>query len=94
MTTIETTYAFSVMFICCELAQRISVAFDECSEMVDQLDWYLFPAKIQRMLPTILNFTQQPIEIKCFGSTACDRETFKSVSYEASQSIVLATSHF
>ena len=80
MTMIEVFYAYAVLFICCELGQRVNLAFDDCSEMVDQFEWYLFPTKIQRMLPIILNFSQQPFEIKCFGSTACDRETFKYVS--------------
>lgn len=62
------------------MGQRTNLAFDECSQMVDQFNWYLFPSKIQLMMPLILNFTQQPFEIKCFGRAACDRETFKYVS--------------
>ena len=76
---IQVTYAFGVMFVACELGQRLNLAFDECNDMIDQFNWYLFPAEIQRMLPLILNFMQQPVEIKCFGSTALDRETFKYV---------------
>jgi hypothetical protein len=45
--------------------------------MIDQFKWYLFPSEIQRMLPLILNFAQQPIEIKCFGNMKNDRDTFK-----------------
>lgn len=80
ITMIEAFYAFGLLFMACELCQRAIVVFDECSEMVDQLEWYLLPTKIQRMLPLILHFNQQPIEIKCFGSAACNRETFKYVS--------------
>lgn len=76
---IEVFYSFSILFITCELDQRINLAFVECSQMVEQLDWYLFPMNIQRMLPMILHFTQQPFEIICFGSKACNRDTFKSV---------------
>lgn len=79
-TTIEVFYAFGTLFIACELGQRINLVFDECNEMVDQFDWYLFPDDIQRMLPMILNFTQQTFELKCFGSAACNREMFKYVS--------------
>lgn len=77
---IQVFYAFCDMFLACELGQRINIAFDECGEMIDQFDWYLLPAKIQRILPLIINFAQQPVNIKCFGSSACDRETFKYVS--------------
>lgn len=67
------------MFIACELGQRINLAFIECNEMFDQLEWYLFPAEIMRLLPLIFNFMQQPVDIACFGSTALDRDTFKYV---------------
>lgn len=73
-------YAFAVMLITTEIGQRFNLAYAECNDMVEQFDWYLFPTDIQRMLPMILNFTQQPFEIICFGSAACDRNTFKSVS--------------
>lgn len=87
MTILSVVYAFMVFFISCELGQRLNVAFDECSELVDQFAWYRFPKKVKRLLPLTLNFTQQPIELKCFGSVACSRETFKSVSFNANQPI-------
>lgn len=80
LTVIQVVYAIGILFISCELCYRISHAFDECSGMFDQLSWYRFPANIQRMLPMILHFTQQPIRIKLFGSSACNRVTFKYVS--------------
>lgn len=79
ITIIEAMYAFGVVFISCELGQRSTNDFEECSEMIEQLDWYLFPAEIQRMLPIIINFAQQPIVFYCFGSAACSRDTFKKV---------------
>lgn len=82
ITTLQVFYAFAVMFITCELSQRSNRAFVECNDMIDQIEWYLLPADIQQMLPTIMNFAQQPVNIKCFGTTACDRETFKYVSVQ------------
>lgn len=79
VTTIKVIYAFAVIFVGCELGQRINIAFAECADKVVLFDWYLFPVKFQRMLPLIINFTQQPIDIKCFGSLACDRDTLKKV---------------
>lgn len=78
----EILYSFGDLFVACEMGTRITVAFAECSEMIEQFEWYRFPTRIRRMMPMILMFTQQPIEIICFGSTGCDRETFKSVSVE------------
>lgn len=79
VTMVEVIYSFGLMFVACEMGQRENLRFEECNDMLDQLDWHLFPAKIQRMLPTIMSFTQQPVKIQCFGSAACDRETFKYV---------------
>lgn len=72
-------YGFGAMFTTCELSQRINLAFDECNDIIVQFDWFLLPVKIQRMLPAIMHFAQQPVNINCFGSSACDRALFKSV---------------
>lgn len=80
LTLVCAFYAFGLLSITCEVCQRLNLAFEKCSDMFDQLDWYLFPNKIQRMLPIIFAFTQQPTEVKCFGSIACDRVSFKRVS--------------
>lgn len=79
-TMAQIIYPFGCLFVVCEMGQRINLAFAQCIEMFDQFEWYLFPDGIQRMLPMIFYLTQQPFEIICFGSAACDRETFKSVS--------------
>lgn len=75
----EILYSFALMFITCEIGQEIYNAFDECGDMINQFGWYLFPKEIQRILPIIVNFAQQPIVFYCFGSTACVRQTFKYV---------------
>lgn len=82
---VQISYAFGAMLIGCELGQRNNFAFDECAQMIDQFDWYLLPGEIQRMLPLIINFAQQPINIKSFGSAALDRDTFKYVSISSNQ---------
>lgn len=78
--SLQTFYAFGVMFVSCELSQRICLAFEECYEMINQFEWYFWPADIQRILPIIMSYAQRPVEIQCFGSWACGRETFKYVS--------------
>lgn len=80
MTMIEVIYAFGVLFSACEHCQRLNCAFNECNDMIVQFEWYSLSAEVQRMLPFIIHYAQQPVDVKCFDSTACDRETFKSVS--------------
>lgn len=72
-------YAFGGLLIACECGQRTNQAFEECTDMIDQFKWYLFPKEIKRILPLILAFTQQPFELTVFGSASCDRESFKYV---------------
>lgn len=50
MTTLQTFYAFGIMFMSCEIGQRVNLAFEECNEMINQFKRYLFPAEVQRML--------------------------------------------
>lgn len=80
-TMVEIFHPFGLLFVACELGQRVNLAFDECKEIIGQFEWYRFPKDTQRMLPLILHFTQQPIDIKCFGSAALDRVTFKKVRF-------------
>lgn len=72
-------YGFGAVFITCELCQRKTNSYEEFNDIIDQFKWYLFPTKIQQILPTILLEVQQPVHIECFGSIACNRETFKRV---------------
>lgn len=73
-------WAFIMVFFACEIAQRNSNATENIDYAVHRFDWYLFPLKLQRILPTVMMNTRRPIEIICFGSIACNRATFKKVS--------------
>lgn len=73
-------YAFGLVFIVCELCQRGSRLFIEINSFVEQLNWYLFPKNIQQMMLTISIMTVQPVDIECYGSIVCNRDTFKRVS--------------
>lgn len=76
---IQVSLVFGFTFIFCELGQRVSNLLQQIIDTIDQFDWYLFPMRIQRMLPTLLIVAQQPIEIIVFGSTSANRNTFKKV---------------
>ena len=82
ITAFYTFYAYGTVFAICELSEHVGNLFNKINDIFGQLDWYLFPEKIQKMLPIVLAMTQQPIEIGCFGSIACTRETFKKVKFQ------------
>lgn len=74
---VELFWAFSLVFICCELAGRIGNQFDDIDYLINQFNWYIFPYGIQKFLPFVILNTQQEVGFECFGSVMCNRETFK-----------------
>lgn len=80
-TVFYTLYAYGTVFLVCELSECMGNVFNKINDKFDQLEWYLFPFEVQKMLPTIITMTHQPTEIRSFGSIACCRETFKKVRF-------------
>lgn len=72
-------YSFVSIFFICELGEQISTRFDDINEIIYQMDWYLFPSKIQRRMPLILQASQQPVGICGYGNFPVSRESFKRV---------------
>lgn len=72
--------SFGLVFIYCELCGRISTNFDEIKWQISQLNWYLFPMNMHRILPIVMINAQQPVYMECFGSIPSDRSTFQRVS--------------
>lgn len=68
------------VFVACEIGQRLTDAIYEIVFEFDQLNWYLFPIEIRRMLPTIMMNTQKPIAMGCFGIAVGSRDQFKQVN--------------
>lgn len=76
---VEWFASFFLVFISCELAERITDEFDNINDILDQSDWYLLPFKIRQLLPIVMINTQQSVYLQCFGGIPCNRETFKKV---------------
>lgn len=72
-------FSFGIVFVACEFGQRVSNAFGEINSVVGQFDWYLFSDDLQKILPIIINFAQQPVNIEFFGNISCNRLVFESV---------------
>lgn len=76
---LKTSFAFGLIGMFCELCERIGDGFEEISDAVHNLDWYLYPLEVQRMLPIILHNAQQPVVLEAFGNVPFTRDTFKKV---------------
>lgn len=75
------SYAFGLIFITCELGQRLSDAFEEINNQIGKFNWYWFPNNLKAILPHIIMVSQQPVDLGCFGSITCSRNSFKKVSF-------------
>lgn len=76
---IQLISSFSLVFIGCELAGLITYQVDVPNDEINQFNWYLFPLKIQQILPMFMANAQKTVGLQCFGSANCDRDTFKKV---------------
>lgn len=74
-------YAFGLVFLSCELSQRVTNQYEEINDLTKQFDWYLFPNEIKRILPIFMIGPQQSVEFYCFGTITSSRETFKKVNW-------------
>lgn len=77
---LQTEWSIGLASLPSELGQRITDAFDNIDEVLNELDWYLLPIDTKKILPLILINTQDIVALKCFGSILCGREAFKNVS--------------
>lgn len=75
-----TLWVFGVLFLFCELGQRVTIQFDMFGDEFDRCDWQALPIGMQRMYLMFLADTQQSKYISCFFNIQCTRETFKKVS--------------
>lgn len=75
----EVFWSFTAIFVACECAERLNVAFAEISDKIDTIDWYKYPIGMWRMFLILIVAAQQPSSLCVIGSISCDRQTFKKV---------------
>lgn len=78
----------NLVLIACEAGHRVSDTFDEMDDTFEKIDWYLLPIEVQRMLPVILMYVQEPMVPEFFGSISCTREQLRKVSRRNKEIVV------
>lgn len=78
-------HVIAILFVACELGERFSRTLEEVDDFLCQLNWYYLPIEFQRVFPTILINSQQPVVLKCFGCISCSRDQFKTVGVRLNQ---------
>lgn len=82
-------YSFALIFLFCEMSERVRASFEMINGAIYEMDWTAFPMETQRMMPVILAVAQRPVQLQAFGTTACSRQTFKTVINFTSSEMVL-----
>lgn len=72
---------FGLVFFSCEIGQQFTNLFEEITDQFDQLNWYLFPMKVQQLLPTAMMNVNEVLIIGCYGTMNGSRDQFKKVNH-------------
>lgn len=80
VTIAEAFHVILTVGLACEMGERVCGMFSAVDETMDEIDWYLYPIEVQRMLPAIMIVAQKSIYVEFFGSITASRETFQQVS--------------
>lgn len=73
-------WTFACYFVFCELGERVAIQFELFDVELNRCGWNKLPIEMRRMYMIFLSGTQQPANIRSYGSILCTRETFKRVN--------------
>lgn len=73
-------WVLGLVFISCEIGQQLTNLFEDINDRFDRLNWYLFPLKVQQLLPVVMINIQEPIVFQCFGMINGSRDQFQKVN--------------
>lgn len=72
-------WAFSANLMFCALGERLTSRYIRIDVEITNFIWYIFPLDVQKMLPILLNGTQDAIVLSGIGNVLCTHEAFKDV---------------
>lgn len=81
--------SFVGIFALCELGTQVKSQFKTLNSALFQLEWYLLPVELQRMLLIFMMGAQDAVLLRGYGNIECTRDAFKNVSILKSNSISL-----
>lgn len=71
--------SFAILFVFCELGERVNGGFNQINEVFNQFDWHLLPIEVRKNVHVIMAGTQISVTFNTLGSITCVREVFKKV---------------
>lgn len=82
---IFTIGAFTIIFILCEVGERIMDPLNEINNDLWMSDWYTFPVSVRKKFPILIHATQKPFLLSGFGNIQCSRKAFENVTFFKTQ---------
>lgn len=79
--SVMTFAAFAVIFLFCEVGQRIIDESNEATTNLIVIEWYTYPMAIKKIYPIIIMGTNEPVKLCGMGNIVCTREAFKNVRH-------------
>lgn len=76
-------WSFIVIYVFCEMGEKVTNQFNEFGEELGQCNWHLFSMKLQRIYIIALANADQPTTIHGLGHIVCVRESMKKVILHA-----------
>lgn len=72
-------WSYVYVFLYGEIGERVSIGFSEIGIAIDELDWYLVPVEMWKMLLPLKLIAHKSFGFCGFGRASCAREIFKMV---------------
>lgn len=79
--TFAGSVAMSLLYYLCYSGSKIVTRFEDVSHEIYKISWYLLPLDMQKPLPTMIAFAQNPVYLQGYG-ICCTLGTFKEVRHE------------
>lgn len=71
-------WAYISILLFCDCGDRVINRFSDIDTYF-LCNWHLYPTKIRRILPTIIQNTQLVVALEAYGNFPCSRDTYKRV---------------
>ena len=76
-------WSFAIIFFFCEFGEKVNNQFERFNDELCQLNWYLYPNNIQRLLLIFTTGVQQPVYLCGYGNIVCTRDSFEKVIFNS-----------
>lgn len=70
----------TTLYLFCYFGGQVTQRFEDIGNVLYQLDWFLLPLDLQKILPIVIALTQKRVFVRGFANTRSTREVFIKVN--------------